>query len=77
MNKAYNGRFDPELSSSMLQETIALFRDYIYENRKEKAKLSNHITYILNYIILNYHYHHIYHYKNITCIFPLVLLFIS
>ena len=30
----YNGRFVPEFSVSMLEETIALVRDYVSETRK-------------------------------------------
>ena len=33
-NKVYNGGFAPEFSVSMLKETIALIRDYVYETRK-------------------------------------------
>ena len=40
MNEFYNGRFGPELSVSMIKETIALVRDYISETRKQKPKLA-------------------------------------
>ena len=34
MSEVYNGGFAPEFSVSMLKETIALIRDYVYETRK-------------------------------------------
>ena len=34
MNKVYNGGFSPQLSVSMLKETIALVGDYVYETRE-------------------------------------------
>ena len=40
MNEVYNGGFAPEFSVSMLKETISLVWDYIYETRKQKAKLA-------------------------------------
>ena len=39
MNKVCNGGFVPEWSVSMLKETIMLVWDYVYETRKDKAKL--------------------------------------
>ena len=40
MNKVYNGRFATESSISILKKTISLVWDYVYETRKQKAKLA-------------------------------------
>ena len=34
MNEVYNGGLAPEYSVSMLEEIIALVRDYVFETRK-------------------------------------------
>ena len=34
MNEVYNDGFAPEFSVSMLKETFALVRDYVYETSK-------------------------------------------
>ena len=40
LNKVYNAGFTPDFCVSMLKETIVLIRDYVYQTRKEKAKLT-------------------------------------
>ena len=40
MKEFYNGGFAPEVTVSMLKETIALVRDYVSKTRKYKAKLA-------------------------------------
>ena len=40
MNEVYNGGFTPEFSVSMRKETTSLVWDYVYETRKQKAKLA-------------------------------------
>ena len=40
MKEFYNGGFAPEVSVSMLKETIALVRDYVSKTRKYKVKLA-------------------------------------
>ena len=40
MNEIYNGGFASKLSVSMLKQSISLVWDYVYETRKQKAKLA-------------------------------------
>ena len=41
MDKVYNGGFTPEFSVSVLIETIALVRDFVYETMKYENKKQN------------------------------------
>ena len=52
MTEVYIGGIVPEYSVSMLKETIALVWHYVYETRKEKAKLAE--RYIWNWNIKSF-----------------------
>ena len=46
MKEVYNGWFLPELSVTMLKETIAIVWEYVYETMKWKAKLAEWVKQI-------------------------------
>ena len=52
MTEVYIGGIVPEYSVSMLKETIALVWHYVYETRKEKAKLAE--RYVWNWNIKSF-----------------------